>query len=631
MSVLNCSGLTIGFSGPPVLDGVSFSLGAGDRAGLLGRNGEGKSTLLKIIAGEVAADSGDVERVRGASVAYLSQDVPDHLEGTVYDFVSLGLGQPGEILARYHHLTLSLADGAEDVADELNSIHHQLDQENGWNLGHRIEALLDQLGLNADLSCNGLSAGMKRRILLARQLISKPDILLLDEPTNHLDIPAIENLEGFIASFPGAVLFTTHDRSFLDRVATLILDLDRGSLTRWDCGYATYLIRKAEALEAEATRAAEFDRKLAKEERWLRQGIKARRTRNEGRVRALKKMREERRARRETVGPVGVSVNMAGRSGSKVITAEAAGFTYPGAKQPVFGDFTATVNRGDRIGLIGPNGVGKSTLLKVILGDLAPTAGSVSHGTSLEVAYFDQLREQISPQMTVWEAVADGNESVRIGGEYRHVLGYLQDFLFLPERSRSKVSMLSGGERNRLLLARILARPSNVLVLDEPTNDLDLETLEMLEEFLSGYPGTVLLVSHDRAFLENVVTQLWVLEGDGKVQEFVGGYHDWDKACAAKRVSAPTPPVRPPVAAAAAKKPQKLSYKENRELQQLPATIEALEARIAALTERIADPAIYREDPAVLRDVQQQLQDCEADLGKSYQRWEELENIATCT
>lgn len=626
MSLLNCSNLTIGFSGPPVLDGVSFSLAAGERAGLLGRNGEGKSTLLRIIASDISADSGEVQLVRGSTVAYLTQEVPEQLDGTVYDFVSLGLGKPGQALALYHQLTLRLADGDSSVADELDKVHHSLDQHNGWDLGYRVETLLDQLGLDADLACAGLSAGMKRRVLLARQLIAKPDILLLDEPTNHLDIPAIEGLESFLRSFPGAILFTTHDRAFLDRLATVVLDLDRGNLTRWDCGYTTFLTRKADALEAESAQAAEFDRKLAKEERWLRQGIKARRTRNEGRVRALKKLREERRARREKIGTVDVSSNVAERSGTKVIVAKDVEFRYPGGTQSVFSGFSTTVNRGDRIGLVGPNGVGKSTLLKVMLGQLTPTGGSVTHGTSLEIAYFDQLREQLNPQSTVWESVADGNESVRIGGQNRHVLGYLQDFLFLPERSRSKVSMLSGGERNRLLLARILARPSNVLVLDEPTNDLDLETLEMLEEFLLSYPGTVLLVSHDRAFIENVVTHLLVLEGDGRVQEFVGGYNDWDKLCAARELARKQPSAPVAVKKVEAVKPaKKLGYKETQELAQLPLLIEELEAEIATLTAALADPDVYRDGGAKARDLQQQLATAESRHSAAFKRWEQLD------
>lgn len=630
MSVLNVSNVSIRFGGPQILDSVSFSLDSGQRAGLLGRNGEGKSTLLRIISGQLAADKGEVNYPRDQRVAWLGQEVPAQLPGTVYEFVSRGLGEIGNMLAEFHELSDRVVQGSAEIVARLDKVQAQLDLKDGWAQGHRVDALLDQLGLDGELLCEGLSAGMKRRVLLAKELVCDPKILLLDEPTNHLDLPAIEKLEAYLRSYAGVLLFTTHDRSFLENVANLILDLDRGSLTRWDCSYHQYLERKEAWLEGESERNAEFDKKLAKEERWLRQGIKARRTRNEGRVRALQKMRAERRERRSRSGNVEMAVNEAERSGMKVVSVDAVSFAYASDSRQIIRDFSTVISRGDRIGLIGANGAGKSTLLKLLLKQLQPTSGTVTHGTGLEIAYFDQLRDTLSPQMTVWEAVADGNESVQINGQSRHVMTYLQDFLFHPERARSTVGMLSGGERNRLLLARILARSSNFLVLDEPTNDLDLETLDLLEELLLNYPGTLLLVSHDRSFLENVVTSLLVVEKGGRVGEYNGGYHDWQKVERARQESerkrqAQAAPVKKK-AAAPSQAAKKLSWKEKNELESLPGEIESLEGRIASLTEQLADPRLYQSGGAEVQTMQQEIEAAEERLLAAYERWEELES-----
>jgi len=481
--------VSIGFGGPhPLLDEVSLVLSEGERACIVGRNGAGKSTLLRIAAGTLAPDSGEVYHPAHVRVAYLPQEIPDNLAGTVAELVHAGLREA---------------------------------EQHDWEAERRVERLLQDMALPAGQRFEALSAGMKRRVLLARELAGAPDVLLLDEPTNHLDIAAIAWIEQLLKGFRGAVLFITHDRAFLRNVATRILDLDRGTLTSWDCDYPTYLVRKEEWLEAEARQWAVFDKKLSQEEAWIRQGVKARRTRNEGRVRALKRLREEHRARRQRTGSVRLQIEEASRSGVKVIAAEEASVAFDG--RTVIDRFSDVVERGDKIGIVGPNGAGKSTLLKLLLGRIEPTSGSVEHGTGLQVAYFDQTRAQLVETETVQQAIGGGREYIEVNGGRKHVIGYLGDFLFPPDRARSPVSMLSGGERNRLLLARLFTEPFNVLVMDEPTNDLDLETLELLEELLANYAGTLLLVSHDRAFLDNVVTDLLVLEGDGQVRAFVGG------------------------------------------------------------------------------------------------------------
>ncbi|MDH4100240.1 MAG: ATP-binding cassette domain-containing protein, partial [Nitrospirota bacterium] len=501
MALLALQGISVSFGGPSLLEGADLQIEKGERICLVGRNGTGKSTLMRLIAGEITHDAGEIIRPQGVRITMLEQEVPQGLSGTVFNVVAGGL-KGSELLAAYHRVSVQLAvDGSSALMEELERIHHALEAAGGWDSQQQVETVLTHLDLPADEDFSTLSGGMKRRVLLARALVSQPDLLLLDEPTNHLDISSIGWLEEFLLGFGGALLFITHDRMLLQRLATRIVELDRGRLTSWPGNYATYLERRQAALEAEANQQAQFDKKLAKEEAWIRQGIKARRTRNEGRVRALKTLREERRQRREVTGHVRMQIQEAERGGRLVIEAEGVSYRYD--EQPVIADLSTTIIRGDRIGIIGPNGSGKTTLLRLLLGDLEPQTGSIRHGTRMEVAYFDQLRAQLDDEKSVLDNVAEGTDYVTIGGNQRHVIGYLQDFLFSPERARTPVKVLSGGERNRLLLARLFTKPSNVLVLDEPTNDLDAETLELLEELLMDYQGTLLVVSHDRAFLNN--------------------------------------------------------------------------------------------------------------------------------
>ncbi|HEY2159188.1 MAG TPA: ATP-binding cassette domain-containing protein, partial [Isosphaeraceae bacterium] len=539
MALVSLRGVKLAFGGPPLLDGVDLMIEPGERVCLLGRNGEGKSTLLKLIRGDLEADEGEAIRQQGLRVARLPQEVPG-LAGTVADVVGEGLA---------HH-----AEGAD----------------------HRVDVVISRMGLDPTARFADLSTGMKRRVLLARAIVEEPDILLLDEPTNHLDIESIRWLEDFLLRFGGTLVFVTHDRVFLERLATRIVELDRGRLYDWACDYPTFLKRKEEALAAEEQQNALFDKRLAQEEVWIRKGIEARRTRNEGRVRALKAMREARGRRRERQGSARMQVQEADRSGTMVIEAKGASFAYDDGR-PVIQDLTTTILRGDKVGIIGPNGAGKSTLLRLLLGESPPRTGSVRHGTNLEVSYFDQTKAALDDEKTVQQNVSE-YETIAIGGQSRHVLGYLQDFLFPPERSRSLVRLLSGGERSRLLLAKLFTKPSNVLVLDEPTNDLDVETLELLEGLLVGYQGTVLLVSHDRAFLNDVVTSTLVIEPDGRVKEYDGGYDDYlrQRQAEAPVASSPSPSPRPTTAPA--EKPRRLGFKENRELEALPGRIEALEA-----------------------------------------------------
>ena len=629
MALLRLRDVSLGFGGPPLLSQVQLQIEAGERICLVGRNGAGKSTLMKIIAGELQPDSGTLERTQNLRVTRLSQEVPQGLQGSIFDVVAGGLGDVGQLLHRYHDLGLRLAeDGDAALLGELEQVQHELEAADGWQLQQRVETVLSRLQLDADLSFDDLSGGLKRRVLLARALVDQPDLLLLDEPTNHLDIDSITWLEEFLLGFRGALLFVTHDRMFLQRLATRILDLERGRLTDWPCDYCSYLERKQAMLDAEEKLNAEFDKKLAQEEVWIRQGIKARRTRNEGRVRALEAMRRERQARQARLGNVHMQAQEAERSGKLVVEAENVSYRYD--EQWIVRDFSTIIQRGDRIGIIGPNGVGKTTLLRLLLGQLAPTAGRIHLGTRLEIAYFDQLRAQLEEEKSVLDNLAGGREKITVNGADRHVISYLQDFLFAPERARTPVKALSGGERNRLLLARLFAKPSNLLVLDEPTNDLDAETLDMLEERLLDYQGTLLLVSHDRAFLDQVVTGSLVFEGEGRVREYVGGYSDWlrqrdpptiiDKTPGRKeKPSKPATETAPPAA-----RPRKLGFKEQRELEELPRHIEALEAEQAELHGRLADPELYRtggDIPAL----QARLAMLEAELEQAYARWDALE------
>ncbi len=626
MPLVSLKDAKIGYGGPPLLDGISLIIEPGERIGLLGRNGAGKSTLMKVIAGEMDPDDGEFQRQPGLRTARLTQEVPAGEHGSIYDVVAAGLGDVGERLAAYHHLTQQYAQTPDDrLANRLDRLQHELDTSGGWDSHQLVDRILSRMSLNADALFKSLSSGMKRRVLLAQALVLEPEILLLDEPTNHLDIESITWLEDFLAKYPGALIFVTHDRVFLQRLATRIIEIERGRLFDWSCDYQTFLKRKEEFLEAEARQEDLFDKKLAEEERWIRQGIKARRTRNEGRVRALQKLREERRQRKTKVGNVRMQAQAAERSGQLILEAENVNFAYAG--RPIVRDLSLTLIRGDRVGLIGPNGCGKTTLLRLLLGELEPDSGTLRIGTNLQVAYFDQLRAQLDEDKTAQENVGDGSEQILINGQRRHVLGYLQDFLFTPERARSLVRFLSGGERNRLLFAKLLTKPSNVLVLDEPTNDLDTETLELLEELLGEYQGTLLLVSHDRAFLNNVVTSTLAYEGDGTFKEYDGGYDDWLRTRSAN-IEAGKPAAKPEKPRRGADRPRKLSYNEQRELAELPARIEKLETEQAELEAALADPEFYRQDGQEIAEVKARFEALQAELAGVYARWESLEELA---
>jgi ATP-binding cassette subfamily F protein uup len=628
MALASMRDVSVGFGGPLLLEGVNLQVERGEKVCLLGRNGTGKSTLLKLINGDIAPDEGEITRQQGVSIAYLPQEVPQGLSGKVFDVVSGGLGSRGELLAKYHEVSSQLAKGDYALLGELDRLGQSLDTDGGWQIHRLVESVISRMQLDPDAGFENLSAGLKRRVLLARGLVSEPDILLLDEPTNHLDIEAINWLEEFLLGFGGTILFVTHDRMFLRKLASRIVELDRGKLTDWSCDYDTFLKRKEAALEEESKQWALFDKKLAQEEVWVRQGIKARRTRNEGRVRALERMRETRRRRREFIGSVRMQAQEAERSGRLVIEAQDVSFRYN--DRPIIRDLSTAIMRGDKVGFIGPNGSGKTTLLNILLGKLAPQKGKIRLGTNLEVVYFDQLREQLDEEKSVLYNVGQGSNTVTIDGKSQHIIGYLRNFLFSPERARTPVSVLSGGERNRLLLARLFTKPSNILVMDEPTNDLDAETLELLEELLLDYKGTLLLVSHDRAFLNNVVTSTMVFEGEGQVNEYVGGYDDWlrqrktDTPPARKEKAPPTPekPRTKP------ERPRKLSYKERRELEDLPERIEALESEQQRLYQDMADPKFYQEDSArEIVDARARLESLERELAEAYKRWEILEEI----
>ncbi|MDR2981252.1 MAG: ATP-binding cassette domain-containing protein [Puniceicoccales bacterium] len=626
MALISLNEVSLSFGGPLLLDKASFQVEAGERLGLLGRNGSGKSSLLRLIIGEHKPDSGVVDIIRGTRIGYLPQEVPTDLNGKVRDIVLDGLGETGAKLKQHDAL---LAKGIHDETYE--ELHHWLENADAWNSALVADQLITRMALPPEAEFSSLSAGMKRRVLLARELVAQPDLLILDEPTNHLDITAIDWLEDFLSTQRAALLFVTHDRRFLQKMATSILDLDRGNITRWDCDYEKFLERKEAWLEAEASTNAEFDKKLAREEAWLRQGVKARRCRNEGRVRALQQLRRERRSRREQAGQIRAAIAEADRSGTKVIDVINVGHAWNG--DPLIRDLTMTIMRGDRIGLLGPNGTGKTTLLKILLGQITPTQGRVQHGTNLNIAYFDQLREQLNLEKTVAQNLADDTDHVTVGRARKHVISYLGDFLFEPDRARAPVSMLSGGERNRLLLAKLFLNPANVLVLDEPTNDHEVETLEWLEELVSNFDGTVLLVSHDRAFLDNVTTSYLVFEGNGVVREFVGDYDTWRKERVATASTLSNSARDNSTTDNSAEKPRtgrtrKLSNKENRELEELPARIEALETEQADITTKLADPEFYR-DPTAVQVVQARLPVLEAELLAAYERWSELDAIVS--
>ncbi|MET3930554.1 ATP-binding cassette subfamily F protein uup [Lysobacter sp. OAE881] len=626
MPLITLNNVDYGVGGPLLLSDVVLSIEPGERIALIGRNGAGKSTLMKLIAGDIHADDGEVRREGGVRIARLEQEVPPGADGDVWDVVAGGLGELGSWLAQFHHLS-----HAEHVdTDALAKVQQKIEDANGWSLDQRVTETLQRLELDGDAVFARLSGGMKRRVLLARALVSSPDVLLLDEPTNHLDIEAIDWLEGFLKAWQGALVFVTHDRRFLRSLATRIVEIDRGQVTSWPGDWDNYLRRREERLNAEAQENARFDKMLAQEEVWIRQGIKARRTRDEGRVTRLKQMRVERSQRRELQGNVKMDFAQSESSGKKVVEAKDVNFAF--GDRELIRDLSTTIFRGDRIGLIGPNGSGKTTLLKLLLGELKPQSGEVKLGSNLQIAYFDQYRATLREDWNALENVAEGREFVEVGGRSKHVIGYLQDFLFTPERARAPITRLSGGERNRLLLAKLFAQPSNLLVMDEPTNDLDVETLELLEELLGDYPGTLLLVSHDRDFLDNVVTSTLVMEGDGRVGEYVGGYTDWLRQRPVKSVpavGAKATPAAAPVAAATTPAPaapkKKLSYKDARELEQLPVRIEQLETKVAELTAQMNEASFYQRDAAGIAAHTDLMAKTQAELDAAYERWNELE------
>ncbi|MBF0448316.1 MAG: ATP-binding cassette domain-containing protein [Magnetococcales bacterium] len=627
MALISAQEISVGFGGPLLLENLTFSIEAGERVCLVGRNGTGKSTLLKLLAEEFLPDGGRIIRNGGVRVSRLEQEVPDSLSGSIFDVVADGLGDMGGLISRYHQITARMAEqGGESLMAELDSAHQALDAAGGWDANNRVSTTLSQLKLNADLSFVTLSGGMKRRVMLARALVAQPDLLLLDEPTNHLDIDAIDWLESFFASYKSALFFISHDRMFSDRLSTRILELDRGQLIDWPGNFSDFQKHKEEALHAEEKHNQLFDKRLAQEEVWIRQGIKARRTRNMGRVRALRQMREERRQRRERQGTVNLGMEMADRSGKLVVEAENISVMFDG--KYYIKDFSLNIQRGDKLGIVGPNGSGKSTLLNVLLGKLQPDSGRIVQGTKLEVAYFDQLRAALDEEKTVEENVGEGRQQISINGRDRHIISYLADFLFAPDRARSPVRVLSGGERNRLLLAKLFLRPSNILVMDEPTNDLDVETLELLEELLAEYTGTLLLVSHDRAFLNNVVEGILVFESDGRIGEYVGGYDDYLLQSAGQRGADGGVKKEKKETVLKKERPKKISYREQLELEALPGQIESMESEMAALQERLADPDFYQKgERSEVAKVNQRLEDLEQKLAENYLRWENLESL----
>jgi ATP-binding cassette subfamily F protein uup len=626
MSLISLQNITLSFGGLPILKKINLQIEPGERVCLIGRNGEGKSSLMKLIVGDLKPDEGKIIQQQGLRVARLSQNVPLDLNGSVFEIVSGGLGELQIFLAQYHDISVRLSSGGdENLLTEMETVQNQLETSGGWQAQQRVGTAISRLKLNADSIFSELSGGMKRRVLLARSLVRNPDLLLLDEPTNHLDINAITWLEEFLLNTNISLLFVTHDRMLLRKLATRIIDLDRGCLTSWPGDYDTYLKRKTETLAAEASQQTRFDKKLAQEEIWIRQGIKARRTRNEGRIRNLVQMRKEFKARQEIVGRTRMQIQEGVPSGKLVAELKGVSFGYD--DNIIIQNFSTTILRGDRVGIIGPNGSGKTTLLRLLLGDLKPQQGSVKLGANLEAAYFDQHRALLDGNDTVINNVGEGNDMITINGRQKHIIGYLQDFLFTPDRARSPVRILSGGERNRLLLAKLFTKPANILVLDEPTNDLDAETLELLEELLFDYKGTVLLVSHDRALLNNAVTSTFVFEKEGKVQEYAGGYDDWliqRPAEIADKKPRPEKKVK--------KKPKpvgskKLTFKEARELESLPKKIEVIETEQQEIYNSMADPSFYRQESALIIQAKARIQELEQSLAIAYERWEELEGV----
>ncbi|PTO78914.1 ABC transporter ATP-binding protein [Vibrio splendidus] len=634
MALLTIHNGQLAFGDHPLLDGADFALQENERVCLVGRNGAGKSTLMKILSGNIIMDDGKMQITQDVVVSRLEQDPPRNEQGSVYEYVSGGLAEVGELLKEYHNLLDVIAeDPSEKNLNRLTRVQEKLDHANAWRFEDRVSNVLAALKLTANTKLTELSGGWQRKAALARALVCDPDVLLLDEPTNHLDVATIEWLEAFLKDFRGSIIFISHDRAFIKSMATRIVDLDRGKLSSFPGDYDNYLLEKEEALRVEEMQNAEFDKKLAQEEVWIRQGIKARRTRNEGRVRALKKLREERQDRREVQGKANIQIDTSARSGKIVFEAENLNFAFEGKE--IVTDFSFNIMRGDRIALIGPNGCGKSTVLKLLLDQLKPDSGRLHCGTKLEVAYFDQYREILDPEKSVIDNLADGKQEVTVGGRERHALSYLQDFLFSPKRARTPVKALSGGEKNRLLLARIFLKSNNLLILDEPTNDLDIETLELLEDLLANYEGTLLLVSHDRQFVDNTVMTSWIFEGNGVVEEFVGGYHDAQKqraqALEYRQVEKPAKTEKvveeTPKTAPVKAKPKKLSYKLQRELEALPMRLEELETQIETLQEEVNDPSFFSKSVEQTQPVLDKLSAVEQELEVAFERWEELEAL----
>ena len=631
MSLVTLQDIYLSFGQPALIDQVNFSIERGERVCLIGRNGAGKSTLLKLLTGQINADDGVIKYATGVRIAQLEQAVPENTQGSVFDVVAGGLGAEGELVQRYHRLTSSLANKSNNQTQinqimlDLEACQAELDRVDGWDINRRVESIITQMALEANTDIADLSGGYKRRVLLARALVCDPHLLVLDEPTNHLDIEAIQWLEQFLLKWEGALLFISHDRQFMDNLATRFVEIDRGKLTEFNCNYATYLQRKQAMLDTEDKHNALFDKRLSQEEAWIREGIKARRTRNEGRVRALEAMRVEFAERRKRQGKATISIQQAEKSGKIVVEAVDVnfGFNKQSATSPLISNFNCLIQRGDKVGLIGGNGVGKTTLIKLLLGELAPESGKISIGTNLSIAYFDQYRSALNEEKSVQDNVSGGRDMLQMGDKSRHVVSYLRDFLFAPERCRQPVKVLSGGERNRLLLAKLFLKPSNILILDEPTNDLDIDTLDLLEELLINFKGTVILVSHDRAFIDNVVTSTMAFEGNGTINHYVGGYKDWlrqrDKPQKASKKLQKSQPASKPSS-------KKLSYKDQRELDGLPERIENLESAINDLSQIICAPDFYKGEREHIQHTEQQLAQLQQELSHCYERWEALEN-----
>ncbi len=627
MSLISVREVSHSFGGPLVFDHITLHIERGERICLLGRNGAGKTSLMRLIDGDLSSDDGAVTRQQGVKTARLAQTVPPDLHGPVFDLVVAGLGRRADLLTEYHRSGIQVAQNPTPAAlDRLDRLHRQLDLENAWQLGQEVERVLTHLQVDGQAEFSTLSGGQKRRALLARALVGCPDLLLLDEPTNHLDIPSIEWLEEYLLSHVDALLFVSHDRAFVRHLATRVIEIDRGALYDWNCDYDTFVLRKRDALAQQRREWEEFDKTLAQEETWLHQGTQARTTRNMGRVRALEDMRAQRAERRDDIGVAHIQIQKAARTGKLVIEAQEAGLSY--GDTLIIRDLTTTIERGDKVGIIGPNGSGKTTLLRLLLGDLQPQQGRVRHGAGVQIAYFDQMREQLDPNLSVQESVNDGNPILTINGQARHVVGYMRQFLFPPERLQTRVAALSGGERARLMLARLFARPFNVLVMDEPTNDLDLETLELLERLLINYRDTLLLVSHDRALLNNVVERTLSLEAGGRVGEYAGGYDDWLwQRPQPQEAASPRPVAKPVLQSGAPPRERKLSFAERNELGELPEQIEVMEQEQGELYRTLASPELYRHNGADVTRIQARLVELARLLEAAYERWAFLESL----